>query len=284
MAVDIVIKTSSEKPIGSITFNRSPQTLTAFRTAIGFELKVPITWSLRSVQQDAPLPMISALHGKVLIEGPGGARLTVGQLNSDEWKSAGVSSEPSEFPQDTYLDWTGTFGDLAFVEKIREGKPPKLFMDLQGELCFLLLVNSQSAERHSSDHIRRQIGGSIRVRSAPERILCSNGPISIEYPRDIWIAMLRRLGIAENVLVEVPLPANPRNEWEGVWNALVDARMAFETGGTTGWRDCVTSVRVRWFLRHAANRGPHSDAGEWTRDDALLVLSTLSALLAQRNP
>jgi len=34
----------------------------------------------------------------------------------------------------------------------------------------------------------------------------------------------------------------------------------------------------------SAHLGPHTPAEEWTRDDALLLLSTLSALLAERKP
>ncbi len=130
-----------------------------------------------------------------------------------------------------------------------------------------------------------------------------------------------RLGTAENVLVEIPLPGSPSLDWDEVWKALIDARNAFEQGGSTGWKGCVTSVRLalerwqqiekedmgpgwkapsmqerkdrtkkqrtdnlRWHLYQCAHLGAHSSADEWTRDDALLLLSTLSALLAERKP
>jgi hypothetical protein len=131
--------------------------------------------------------------------------------------------------------------------------------------------------------------------------------------------MLQRLGVAENVLVEIPLPGNPTGDWDPVWRALIDSRNYFEQGGETGWKGCVASVRLalekwrdievedagpgfvkptvpqreartkkqrlnqlRWDLLQMAHEGPHTHAAHWTRDDALLMLSTLSALLAER--
>ena len=41
---------------------------------------------------------------------------------------------------------------------------------------------------------------------------------------------------------------------------------------------------LRWHLLQACHRGAHTGADEWTRDDAVLLLSTLSALLAERKP
>jgi hypothetical protein len=99
-----------------------------------------------------------------------------------------------------------------------------------------------------------------------------------------------------------------------VWHALRDARDSFDTGGSTGWKNCVTAVRLaleewrkieqedkgladtqartkiqridnlRWHLIQLAHYAAHTKADEWTRDDALLALSTLSALLAVRKP
>jgi hypothetical protein len=132
---------------------------------------------------------------------------------------------------------------------------------------------------------------------------------------------VRKLGLSENVLVEVPLPTSPSESWSGAWSALVNARNAFEQGGNSGWQGTVTSVRlalerwrnieqenqgpgwtapsradrelrsrkerldaVRWHLMQAAHLGPHTGAEEWSRDDALLMLATLSGLLAVRKP
>jgi hypothetical protein len=152
-------------------------------------------------------------------------------------------------------------------------------------------------------------------------IVTSRGYIEVSYPREVWIKMIRNLGVAENVLIEIPLPLSPKGQWDPVWKALVDARNAFEQGGSTGWKGCVTSVRLalekwrkvdpekpgpgwqppkvadreawtktqrldalRWYLMQTAHLGAHTGADEWSRDDALLLLSTLSALLAERKP
>jgi hypothetical protein len=159
------------------------------------------------------------------------------------------------------------------------------------------------------------------LRTVPERFRPNAGNITVTYPKEVWVMMLRVLGVAENVLVEVPLPGSPSPDWDGVWKGLIDARSAFEQGGSTGWKACVTGVRLalerwqkiekeqmgagwvkpnqndlqartkkerfdnlRWHLIQAAHLGPHTGAEEWTRDEALLMLSTLSALLAERKP
>ncbi len=123
------------------------------------------------------------------------------------------------------------------------------------------------------------------------------------------------------MLIEVPLPSSPPTPWDAVWKAVIEATTAFETGGETGWKGCANAVRlaldewrkieredmgpgwtppsredlekrstreridnIRWNLRHYANLAPHTGAEQWSRDDAVLMLATLSALLAIRRP
>jgi hypothetical protein len=99
-----------------------------------------------------------------------------------------------------------------------------------------------------------------------------------------------------------------------VWKALVAARNAFEQGGTNGWKSCVAEVRVgleRWreieeedrtekdsrartkeqrldFIRanllNCAHFWMHNASEKCSREDALLMLSTFSTLLLERNP
>src|SRR3990167_2125734 len=89
----------------------------------------------------------------------------------------------------------------------------------------------------------------------------------------------------------------------------MEARDAFEQGGTTGWKTCGAAVRralenwqeiekgdmvpgwesqsrqerenrtkrqrldiLRWYLLQLAHLAVHSSANEWSRDDALLML------------
>ena len=131
----------------------------------------------------------------------------------------------------------------------------------------------------------------------------------------------RALNIAYPVLLEVPLPSSPPTPWDSVWGAIAEAATSAERGGETGWKGCITAARlaldrwreieredmgpgwtrpadddlrsrttrqrldnIRWHLRAYSNLGPHSGAEEFTRDDAILMLSTLSALLAVRKP
>jgi hypothetical protein len=133
--------------------------------------------------------------------------------------------------------------------------------------------------------------------------------------------MLRNLKVYDTVLIEIPFPSDPPTDWELVWHALRDARDSFDRGGSTGWKNCVASVRlalekwhgiekedqgpgwqrpsttdlqartkeqridtIRWHLIQLAHCAAHTRADEWNRDDALLVLSTVSALLAVRKP
>ncbi|MBX3473072.1 MAG: hypothetical protein KF754_01670 [Planctomycetes bacterium] len=135
-------------------------------------------------------------------------------------------------------------------------------------------------------------------------------------PREPWIAALRALGLAENILVEVPLMRSPENEWRGVWNNLVAARRNFDH---SLWNETVRSVRaafeawqVRWkesgkpwklcasngqgaaeldkitkqdrltdllyVAKRFADKAAHSTDDDWTRDDALLAISLCTGL------
>jgi hypothetical protein len=99
-----------------------------------------------------------------------------------------------------------------------------------------------------------------------------------------------------------------------VWEGLQNARIAFEQGGSTGWKGCVMGVRLalenwqkiepedlsqsdktkrtkrqrldhlRWSLLQIGHFFAHNGAEECSRDDAMLLLSTLSTLLAERKP
>jgi hypothetical protein len=307
MRRDIEIEYSAKR-IGWISFVENPRHLYATKRASGFEMRVPIIVSFSTVRKEEPLPMISNLHGDVFVRDSSGASISVGRLRYDLWETGGVyyseESSPTSVSEIDLL-WTGTFTDLALFEKIRDGKTPTLTMSLSGEFCFLLPTSQ----------------GRLRVRTEPQRVYTRSGYIEVRYPKETWVEMMRRLGVAKSVLVEVPLPGSPSPEWDDVWSALIDARTAFEQGGSTGWKGCVTSVRlalekwqqhepedkgpgwtppsrtereartkkqrldnIRWHLLQLAHMGAHTGAEEWTRDDALLMLATLSTLLVERKP
>lgn len=328
MADDIDIE-YGDRRMGSISIVRAPNRLQAVRSASGFEIQVPIVLTLLTAPRDIPRIMVSNLCGRVFLQTQDNSLVGVGRLSGPDWETAGVSSGDSYFyPRDKSLEWTVTFDDIAYIERARDGQAPKLQMSLHGEWCFLLPMNEAGINEDipvPTQTLQPQVGNrrysSWYCRTDPMRVVSSRGYIEVAYPREVWLELIRRLGVAENVLVEIPLPTSPPGDWEPVWSALVDARNAFEQGGTTGWKGCVTSVRLalekwrkleaekpglgwqspkmpdrelwtkkerldalRWYLMQTAHLGAHTGAEEWSRDDALLLLSTLSALLAERKP
>jgi hypothetical protein len=301
----VEIRVSRDRLEGAITFEENPAHLHAQRTAAGFKLSIPIKIGFYSVLDGEPMPMLSNLRGTVLvINSLNGSKLEVGRVYNDSWFTGYRRREEdprSLREREDSLTWEGSLTELAVFEKFRDGRVPQLEIDLRGEFCFLL------------SRVHQYLG----VRTEPQQFYSSNAQIT--YPREVWIKMLRGLGVAENVLVEVPLPGVPSADWDPVWKGLIDARNYFEQGGETGWKGCVSSVRLalekwqkkeaedpgpgfvkpsvadresrtkkqrldqlRWDLLQMAHQGPHTHTDLWTRDDALLMLSTLSALLAER--
>lgn len=304
MNYDIEIEDGPQR-IGSLTIVKNPERLDGVRTVSGFEIQVPSVLTLRARPKAEPMLMVNNLRGRVFFKGENGPLLNVGYLTNDESHIAGTSEEGRDHPSNIRLEWRGTFSDLAYIEKARNGQAPELQMWLDCEWSFLI-----------SNELT-----SFRIVTDTRRAASRYGNIKVPYPREVWIDLVRKLGIAENVFVEVPLPTSPPAPWTGVWSALVDARNAFERGGSSGWQGTVTSVRLalerwraiekeepgagwkapspadresrskkerldalRWHLIQTAHLGPHTGAEEWSRDDALLMLSTLSGLLAVRKP
>jgi hypothetical protein len=205
------------------------------------------------------------------------------------------------------MTWRGSFIDLAYYNKLRDGGPVQFFVQPEWRLCYVFYRKMGEVDHTFS--------------TLPEWRRPSPWEVSVGYPKEVWVKALRSLGVAENVLVEIPLPICPSSDWDGVWEGLRNARDAFEQGGSTGWKNCIMGIRLalerwqkiekehmgpgwkapsmqereartkkerfdnlRWHLYQAAHRGAHTGADEWTRDDAVLLLSALSALLAERKP
>lgn len=201
---------------------------------------------------------------------------------------------------DAYLDWRGTFEELAVFEKVREGRAPQFKVMLKGELRYLIQIDRPR----------------YKIRSEPNDITFGyNSTIEFGYAAEGWVKrVLHGLGVAQNVLVEIPLPSSPPAPWDEVWQFLVKARASFEQGGSTGWEGCVVAVRqalerwekieppqvgsqvprqrskaeridnIRVALHSCTHVWVHGQSPQCSRDEAVLMLSTLSALLAERNP
>lgn len=297
MAQKIKIE-DGNRTIGFINFEESVPRLSAERTTTGFRLGLPVALIFYLAAENEALPLVGNLRGTVSTKN----RIEVGRWQVDDWYSTGWSRQPGGEDKKTFtLYWEGTFTDIALFEKNRDGKTPELHIEVRGELCY----------RVPNLHPHHMI------RTVPQNIF---GSTDVKYSKEIWIQTLHSIGVMENVLVEIPLPSTPPGAWDGVWRALVQAREAFELGGQTGWKGCVDHVRLalerwrdietedlgpggiaannqqrqnrtkherfenlRYYLMQCAHLGPHSGAENWTRDDALLLLATLSALLAKRS-
>jgi hypothetical protein len=200
------------------------------------------------------------------------------------------------------MEWRTPSAVLEEYEQRRNGGPVRFAFECRGEISGLL---------HGPNR-------PLPLRTSPSII--SGHTVEVTYPREAWIAALDRVGFGIHVLTKIPLRPAPPAPWDAIWLALAEARTSFDQGGTTGWVNCVRSIRLalelwqraevedhgpgwqspgrekeqrtraqrldnlRWDLLQCAHSGPHSHADECTRDDALLMLSTLAALLRVRNP
>lgn len=300
MSTQIEIRGMANERVGAIDFNPYADHLNVLPTATGFNLSLPISISLKLVARSSPIPLLSNLRGVVYMSDLPGKTIEVGQIRNEEIHESSYGDN-SEFSKQAIMSWRGTYAQLSSIEKIREGRPPQFQIQLSGELCYLF-------EKESAI---------VLLRSQPKSFW---GQVAVSYSRDLWVSRLQNLGVMENVVVEIPIPGTPPTMWEEVWQSLVLARKAFEQGGETAWKACVTEVRtalekwraienedmgpgwkstpgnsqdrtkkqridnLRWHLHQCTHHWVHNLGAECTRDDALLMLSTLSSLLAQRNP
>jgi hypothetical protein len=295
MSRSIEIKNNHDEKVGEIIFDDDPLNLNVWRTASGFRMSLPGKLMLVVLGQNDPVPLITNLRGQLFTSNSSGTATEIGEVQCESWYSGGRSSKPGgSAPHGIAMSWQGSLTQLAVIEKLREGRKLELQIQLRGELCYLL----------SSDHPRYQ------VRTHPQLIY---GEVTLSYPKETWVRELQKIGVLENVLVEIPLPHSPPAPWDGVWLNLIKAREAFENGGSTGWNGCVLSVRQaleKWKEIEGEDTGPsdprqrskqerlnnlrralHECAHVWihgrdecSRNEALLMLSTLSGLLAERKP
>ena len=311
MAETILMHDHEGNPIGSFIFEESPVRLHVMRTANGFKLQIPFKLFLAQVVKGDLQPMVSDFRGVIMASAPN-ERVEIGHLYSESSCSYTAGYRDRDAPAKVHentgqMIWLGSLADLAYYNKLRDGGPAQFIIRLEWRLC----------------HVFPMADSGHMACTLPEWRRPNLGDVSVRYSRDIWVEMLRSLRVAENVLVEIPLPTCPSSDWEGVWEGVRDARNGFEQGGSTGWKDCIMGVRLalerwqkipnekedqgpgwnppsrqekeartkkqrfdnlRWHLFQACHRSAHTGADEWTRDDAVLALSTLSALLAERKP
>lgn len=279
--------------IGSITFIKPEVAFNMVKTASGFRLDFPASISMpyrnpeeRFLVEDMKVTLTALGDGREIAI----ARCPVSMSTGDP--DRGIS-----------FSWDATFATMAVYERIRENREPQFAINVQASVRYLL----------QSTVPRFQIANS------PAETFC--GHTTIKYSRDAWVATLRQIGFRDSVIVEIPYPSEPPHEWESVWNALADARNAFDKGGTTAYIDAARSVRhalekwqdiekeemgpgwtppkrdereartvnqridnIRWHLMQLAHESAHTGSEKWSRDEALLLLNTLAALIAVRKP
>jgi hypothetical protein len=292
MRNSVEVKDANGVSVGKITFDEAPRQLSAQRTAAGFELQLPMTVQLKLNSTLDPCPMLSNISAVITAVNDAGKEVTLTRVRHYGWLIGAVkeSSTPA------VMIWSDSLLALIAYERFRDGRRPRFKIALNAELCKL---------------VPPSLVGGPRRRTEPFTV---QGTADVSYPSDVWVKLVRDLAISYPVLIEVPLPSSPPSPWDGVWRAIGEATTAFERGGETGWKGCISAVRlaldrwreveaedmgpsdlkkrttkqrldnIRWHLREYTHLAPHSGAEEFTRDDALLMLSTLSALLGVRKP
>lgn len=287
--------------IANVKFNMPAEQFRISREVSEFTIEIPITIRFNTMPPDLEHlhPVLSNLWGEVIVSDKVGKGHCIGKVLQLDFRQ---DYRPNS-DNTSSIKWTGNLASLAYFEKFRDGDVPKFNLSVRGELYYVLETGREKTPQ-------------IKTESR-DFWLSSN----IEIAKDIWINRLRRINFLENILIEIPLPSSPMSPWDDVWKALVEARDAFEKGGSTGWKHCIVSCRlalekwqkiepedkgpgwvspsspdrqartksqrldnIRWHLLQLAHHSAHSHADDWKREDALIVLSTLSALLAERNP
>jgi len=309
MPADIGISVNATS-VGTLTFDEAPRELTAKRTGVGFSLDIPTKIRLRLDGPDEPMPLLDAIRVTVSAPGPGGQPEFELGVATDSRFYEGAQGDMSI---DGSLTWSGPLAALAQFEKLRDpNAAPRLSMTLRAAACWLI------RQPPTPEVVEQGVDLRSRLRTAPHSIY---GTTLVTYPKETWNRMIRKLGVAETVFLEIPLPASPPSPWDKVWAHFVDARNYFEQGGETGWKASVAAARealsewqkiekedhgpgwvapkpperesrtkkqrldaLRWHLLQCAHLAPHTPAPEWTRDDAVLALTALAALLAHRKP
>lgn len=290
--------TFGNETVGTVRFVQPELGLNGVRTGSGLRLQIPALIDFSS-PSGSGLPLVLQGLRLTLTCQDSGKQVEVGMAYCDSIFTTPMHDAPNHF------SWDLTFEALAFYETIRAGQEPKFGLRLQGDISYILLA--PNAGRTGKEPM-----------SVPTRFY-QHGEVG--YSRHAWTKMMRDVGIKDSILIELPFAADPPNGWEPVWDALRDARNSFDAGGSTGWKNAVTSARlaleawqdlekedqgpgwqrpnrndlesrtkaqrtdaIRWHLIQLAHYAAHTKAEEWTRDDALLLLSTLCSLLAVRKP
>lgn len=277
--------------VGTVVFTQPDPNFSASLTASGFRLSIPavVTFLPPSASQS---PLLLENLRVTFHHEDGGRQIEIGVAEYESTLQTSVRELPITFT------WDWTRPTLAAYEKMRAGREARFRLTVSGDIRYVLLPNGSSPTGREACSVARRFFQWDEV----------------SYSQRLWTSMMRDLGLKDSVLVEIPFPSDPPTGWEPVWVALRDARDSFDHGGATGWKGAIVGVRlaleewrkiepedkgptdphqrtklqrtdnIRWHLIQLAHFAAHTKAEEWTRDDAVLMLSTLCSLLAVRKP
>ncbi len=282
--------------VGSVRFIQGAE-VGAVRTASGVRVQVSAAMTLSPPSNKLPLTLENLRA--TLFAHDGKREIEIGTASCEAIFTTPMRDAPIQF------SWDWTLSAFACYERIRAGREPNFRLQMFGDIRYVLVA--QGGSRTGKEPC------SVATR------FYESGCVS--YSQRVWTKMMRDVGVQDSVLVEIPFRSDSPSGWEPIWDALRDARDSFDSGGSTGWKNTATSVRlalekwqdlekenqgpgwkrpdrldleartksqradsIRWHLIQLAHYAAHTKADEWTRDDALLLLSTLCVLLNVRKP
>lgn len=283
--------------VGSIRFIETHH-IRVSRTAFGFRIELPVEISLWLTEANR-IPVVRNLRVRLSVRDDSGVQTEIATLAGE-----GVHQGfPQGHPCVHYLQWTGPVQVLAHYERLRNGKPPRFQTELSGEISLFAPTGETG----------------LGLSSVPEIFYT---PGELEYSADLWCDILKRIGFADLVTVETPIEPNPPEGFGGVWNHMTRARDLLLRGGDFAWEACAAAVRTaleEWerlepltddgkttgthpskrqrldrlrrglrnymsFSLHPQGASKPEEAVNWSREDAILGVATLCALLAVRKP
>lgn len=298
MTDSVSIQTVDGIRVGNIVLDENTDRLGVRRTASGAEIEFPLVIRLALKLTDDPQPLLTDVDAYITGVSEHRTMFPLGRGRCTGWFLGGIPSSNIA----TTLVWEAPLAALAAYEKFRDVERPRFRFALHAQLAFLL---------PASGH---------QVRTGPHQVY---GEVEVTYPTEVWIKTMRNAGVSQAVFLEVPLPVSPPGPWDAVWRSIAEAAVAFERGGETGRKGAILAIRqaldewrsiegekedlgpgwkpqgredrekrtvrqrldaLRYSLREYANLAAHSEATGWSREDAVLLLSTMSALLAIRKP
>ena len=243
--------TLRDERVGSISFVSPDSRFTAVRTASGFRLQIPIVVTFLPPSVSNLQLVLENLRATFTAVDDSGRPVEIGVARG----AAPLLTPSNELPVPLFWDWTLTA--MAFYEKLRAGREPRFQLAVTGDVRYILPGESGKE---------------------PCSVACAfSEKGEVVYSREVWVRIQQELKLREAILVEIPFPSAPPSGWEEVWQA---PRPSDRNSRSKHQR----MDNLRWHLLQYAHLAPHTEAGEWSRDDAVLAISTLCSLLAVRDP